>query len=150
MNQHEHKPQKEVGQLVEVWGDTVSFNELIKAIVIGVVVSLAVFFAAKYLIEGLEQDQALAHAYAMLAGLGGCLLAGFISAKLFRPKRLVLEGDAEDSAWLQSVLAELAAEGKDLGDLKDLSPAVVQELKELQLYDAFVQQQKTPNTTQKH
>lgn len=146
----QQKPDAAVGQLVEVWGDTVSFQQLIKAIVIGVVVSLAVFFAAKYFIEGMAQDQALAHAYAMLAGLGGCLLAGFISAKLFPPKRLVLESSGEDSEWLQGVLAELAAEGKDLGDLNDLSPEVIQELKELQLYDAFATRQKNPNTTQQH
>lgn len=148
MNQNNNKPA--TGQLVEVWGDTVSYGELIKAIVIGVVVSLTVFFTAKYLIEGVVTDTALAHAYAMLAGLGGCLLAGFISARLFKPKRQVLEGGAADSEWLQSVLTELKDEGKDLGDMADLSPAVIEELKALQLYDAFVAHQEQSNKTQSH
>ncbi|MGV8248448.1 hypothetical protein ACV33N_31510, partial [Pseudomonas aeruginosa] len=69
-------------------------------------------------------------AYAMLAGLAGCVLAGVICARLFPPKREVVEHSAShDPAWRAEVLAELAAQPGGLGTLADLPPAVVKELK---------------------
>lgn len=74
----------------------------------------------------------------MLAGLGGCVLAGVICARLFPPKREVVEHSAShDPAWRAEVLAELAAQPGGLGTLADLPPAVVKELKELDLYELF-------------
>jgi hypothetical protein len=79
----------------------------------------------------------LARAYAMLAGLAGCVLSGLICALLFAPKREVVEGAAADPRWREEVLAELAGEHGDLGSVDDLPPSVVREMKELEIYDLF-------------
>ena len=74
----------------------------------------------------------------MLAGLAGCVLAGVICARIFPPKRVVTEMDmSTDPAWRAEVLRELEAQPGGLGTVADLPPAVVQELKELKLYELF-------------
>ena len=77
-----------------------------------------------------------ARAYAMLVGLAGCLVSGFVCARLFPPKREVVE-DAVDPFWREEVLAQMVAESARIGSIADLPPATVQELKELGLYELF-------------
>ncbi|BDB28346.1 hypothetical protein CTP10_R57570 [Cupriavidus sp. P-10] len=124
-------------RLIEVWGDTADTRHLAWSIVIGAVVSLGGFLVAARLLAGLASSPELARAYAMLAGLGGCLLAGVICAVLFRPKRQVIEGEPGDPRWRDDVLATLAGQPGGLGSIADLPAAVRQEMKELQLYDLF-------------
>ncbi len=84
------------------------------------------------------ESRQLAHAYAMLAGLAGCVIAGVICARAFAPKREVTELDtSNDPEWRREVLEELARQPGGLGTVQDLPPAVVQELKELKLYELF-------------
>lgn len=126
--------------LVEIWGDTADTGHLAWSIVIGAVVSLAGFLLASRALVGLAASPELARAYAMLAGLAGCLLAGAICARLFPPKREVVEGhgaQAGDVAWREQALDKLAEEAGGLGKLADLPPAVIAELKELELYELF-------------
>uniref|UniRef100_UPI003F8688C7 hypothetical protein n=1 Tax=Cupriavidus ulmosensis TaxID=3065913 RepID=UPI003F8688C7 len=124
-------------RLVEVWGDTADTRHLAWSIAIGAVVSLTGFLIASRVLSGLVKTPELARAYAMLAGLAGCLLAGVICACLFRPKREVIEGESADPTWREEVLDKLAEEAGGLGAIADLPPSVVQELKELQLYALF-------------
>ncbi len=77
--------------LAEVWGDVVDLRHLALAVVIGAVVSLATFIAALVGFHALGIVAASGRAYAMLAGLGGCLLAGAICAGLLPPKRVLVE-----------------------------------------------------------
>ncbi|WP_286936940.1 hypothetical protein [Achromobacter sp. UBA4530] len=133
-------PQAPSTRLAEVWSDTVDLRHLAWAIGIGISVSVAGFFAARRWLRGVVASPELAHAYAMLAGLAGCVLAGVICARLFPPKREVVEHSAtHDPAWRAEVLAELAEQPGGLGTLADLPEAVVRELKELDLYDLFAQ-----------
>ncbi|MGO4157420.1 hypothetical protein [Cupriavidus sp. YAF13] len=124
-------------RLVEVWGDTADTRHLAWSIAIGAVVSLTGFLLASRVLNGLVKTPELARAYAMLAGLAGCLLAGVICACLFRPKREVIEGEAADPTWREEVLDKLAEEAGGLGAIADLPASVVQELKELQLFALF-------------
>jgi hypothetical protein len=124
-------------RLVEIWGDTVDTGHLAWAIGIGTVVSLSGFLVARQVLAGMVGTPELARAYAMLAGLVGCLVSGVICAVLFAPKRNVVEGHGGDPAWREEVLAQLAQEHGGLGSLASLPPAVVQEMKELQIYDLF-------------
>ncbi len=127
-------------RLAEVWSDTVDLRHLAWAIGIGITISVAGFFAASRWLRGMVASPELAHAYAMLAGLAGCVLAGVICARLFPPKREVIERSAtHDPAWRAEVLAELAEQPGGLGTLADLPEPVVRELKELDLYDLFAQ-----------
>ena len=123
-------------ELYEVWGDTVDGRHLIYAIAIGAVVSLGAFFIAKHLLVGWVASAQMARAYAMLIGIVGCLAGGAISAALFKPKRHVMEHQA-DPAWRAQVLLELQNEFGDLGKLSDLPPATIAELHEMDLYELF-------------
>ena len=125
------------GQLVEVWGDTVDVRHLAWAIVLGIGISLPAFFLATRVLASVVSSPDLARAYAMLAGLAGCVLAGVLCAVLFKPKRVVVEGEAADPFWRQEVLAKLAEQTGDLGSVDDLPPEVVKEMKELEIYDLF-------------
>ena len=120
-----------------MWGDTADAGHLAWSIVIGLGISLSVFLLANRLLAGNVASASLARAYAMLAGLGGCVLSGIICAVLFKPKREVIEGEAVDPFWREEVLVKLAEQYGDLGSVADLSPAVVQEMKELEIYDLF-------------
>jgi len=127
--------------LYEVWGDTVNGRHLVYAIGIGAVVSLGAFFVAQYLLVGWVANAQMARAYAMLVGIVGCLAGGAISARLFKPKRHVVEHQA-DPAWRAQVLLELQREFGDLGKLSDLPPATIAELKEMDLYTLFADYEK--------
>ncbi|MGO4328640.1 hypothetical protein AB4Z48_12420 [Cupriavidus sp. 2TAF22] len=145
MNKQEAAPAR---RLVEVWGDTADTRHLAWSIAIGAVVSLTGFLIASRILAGLVRSPELARAYAMLAGLAGCLLAGVICALVFRPKREVIEdaaggpGAAHAPAWREEVLDKLEEETGGLGSVADLPPAVVQELKELQLYELFASRER--------
>lgn len=124
--------------LYELWGDTVNGRHLIYAIAIGASVSLSAFFLAKHLLVGWVDNAQMAKAYAMLVGIVGCLVGGAISAKLFKPKRNVVEHQA-DPAWRAKVLAELQDEFGDLGSLSDLPAETLAELHEMDLYEVFAE-----------
>jgi hypothetical protein len=130
--------------LYEVWGDTVDGRHLIYSIAIGAAVSLGAFFTAQHLLMGWVDNAQMAKAYAMLVGIVGCLVGGAISAKLFKPKRNVVEHQA-DPAWRAQVLSELRAEFGDLGQLSDLPAETLAELHEMDLYELFADDEK--NTT---
>lgn len=129
-------------ELYEVWGDTVDGRHLICSIAIGATVSLSAFFAAQELLSHWVASPQMARAYAMLVGIVGCLAGGAISAALFKPKRHVVEQQA-DSAWRSEVLKELQSEFGDLGRLSDLPPETLAELREMDLYDLFAEHEKT-------
>lgn len=125
-------------ELYEVWGDTVDRRHLVYAIVIGAVVSLGAFFLAQRLLLGWAASPQIARAYAMLVGILGCLAGGVISAMLFKPKRQVVEHQA-DPAWRAQVLHDLQREYGDLGTLADLPPEALAELREMDLLALFAE-----------
>lgn len=125
-------------RLAEVWGDTVDLRHLAWAIAIGTGISVLGFYLASRWLATVVESRQLAHAYAMLAGLAGCVIAGVICARAFAPKREVTELDtSNDPEWRREVLEELARQPGGLGTVQDLPPAVLQELKELKLYELF-------------
>ena len=123
-------------QLAEVWGDVVDIRHLWWSIIIGCAIALPAFLGSSWIFTQFVSTPALARTYALLVGLAGCLIAGAICAKLFRPKR-VLEEEMTDLAAREEALAELAAETGDLGNIEDLPPAAAQELRDLGIYDLF-------------
>lgn len=123
-------------ELYEVWGDTVDGRHLLYSILIGAAISLGAFFSTQQLFLGWVASEQMARAYAMLVGIIGCLAGGALSALLFKPKRHVVEHQA-DPAWRAQVLLELQEEFGDLGRLADLPPATVAELHEMDLYQLF-------------
>lgn len=133
-----HAPQVPAGQsLVEVWGDTAELRHMAWAIVLGIGISLSGFLIANKILQVHVASAELARAYAMLAGLAGCILSGVVCAVLFKPKRLVVEDGAADPRWREEVIEELRQQYGSLGTESDLSPAVAQEMRELGLYELF-------------
>lgn len=132
------KQQIHKDDLVEVWGDTVSLSALIKSILIGASLSLCFFYYSQWVLDQVVENKNLAHAYSMLFGLLGCLLAGFICSILFKPKRKILESDHQSMQWFDDLIEQWEKEGKSIGTVQDLPEKIVQELKDLNLYDAFV------------
>jgi hypothetical protein len=123
--------------LAEVWGDTVDLRHLAWAIVLGIAISVAAFELGKRLLLSVVSDAAIVRADAMLIGLGGCVVAGVVSAVLFRPKRVVVEQSVDESDRV-AVLTQLAEEWGGIGSLSDLPASAKAELKELGLLELFV------------
>jgi hypothetical protein len=122
--------------LYEVWGDTIESRDLLLAILIGGAVSLSTFGIAHFTLHNLVESAQMAKAYSMLVGILGCLAGGVLSARLFKPKRDVIE-EAADPAFREQVVADLLKEYGTLGRLEDLSPEMTAELHELELYELF-------------
>jgi hypothetical protein len=127
----------QTSHLVEVWGDTVDIRHLAWSVALGIGISLGAFFSANYFLALYVHDAAMTRAYAMLVGLAGCLIAGAVCAKLFKPKRVVVD-QSSDTARREEVLDQLAAEAGGLGFVADLPLAATTEMKELGLYDVFL------------
>ena len=122
-------------QLVEVWGDVVDVVHLRWSMVIGCALALPSYLIAALLFRQVAEPQ-LARAYALLVGLVACLVAGAICARLFAPKRDLVEEPGDDAAR-EEAIAELVAESGALGNLEDLPDAARQELRDLAIEDLF-------------
>ncbi|GAV35589.1 hypothetical protein ROTAS13_03266 [Roseomonas sp. TAS13] len=131
------KPDGAAWPYAEVWGDTVVLKDLGKSVVIGAVIALACYFAARWILSGFVATPQVAKTYAMLFGLIGCIIAGAVCARLFAPKRDLSE-QAHDDAWREATLEKLAMEAGGLGRIADLPASVQTEMRELDLYDSFV------------
>lgn len=123
----------------DVWGDTVNLRHLAIGMILGIVVSLSCYIVGLKVIQANYPKLAvnLMTAYALLVGIGGCLLSAVVTANLFKPKRILNEEEfsEEDRA---SVLDELQVDrAREAEELKMASPAIIEEMKELQLYDLF-------------
>lgn len=123
--------------LAEVWGDTVDLKHLAWAVILGVSIGVAAFEAGQWLLASIVHDAAIVRADAMLVGLGGCLVAGVVSAVLFKPKRVVREHAVDESERI-AVLDQLANEWGGIGALAELSASARAELEALGLLELFV------------
>lgn len=123
----------------DVWGDTVDLKHLAIAMGIGIIISLLFYILGlNYLQANVSKLAAnLMTAYALLIGIAGCLLSAIISAKLFKPKRKLNEEEFSEADRL-AVLEELKIDiDKEADELQFVGPKVIQEMKDLQIYDLF-------------
>ena len=123
--------------LVEVWGDTVNFKSMIFAIVIGSVVSTGTFLLAKFFLSSSSGDTTLLNGYAMLIGLGGCLLSGFICSIMFKPARTVISSQEDNSENVKAFIVDLIKDDPNYTSVNDLPSEVKEELNLLQLMTVF-------------
>ncbi|MEU4429746.1 hypothetical protein ACH474_17065 [Nocardia rhamnosiphila] len=129
---------REHPQYLEVWGDTVVGRHLAVSVVIGVGVSLSALLLADRAFSSFVANDSLADAYALLVGIAGCVIAGLICGRLFRPKRIVVTEVSEDAA-VGEVIAALREERQGLGSLDDLPAHTRRELDELGLRRRFTE-----------
>ena len=123
--------------LVEVWGDTVNFKSMLFAIVIGSVVSTGTFLLAKFFLSSSSGDTTLLNGYAMLIGLGGCLLSGFIGSIMFKPARTVISSQEDNSENVKAFIIDLIKDDPNYTSVDDLPSEVKEELNLLQLMTVF-------------
>ncbi|WP_413317732.1 hypothetical protein AA0Z99_12185 [Agrococcus sp. 1P02AA] len=125
---------------LEVWGDTVDGRHLLGAILIGVGLGTPAYLVAAWLFGQAEAiDPALSKSYALLVGLGACVLTGVISARIFPPKRVLVEADDEPGSR-EVAMDSIEQEFGPLGDPDELPAAVLREVKELGLYEDLARQ----------
>ncbi|WP_457588740.1 hypothetical protein [Ensifer canadensis] len=130
-------PAPSVGDnLAEVWGDIVDRTQLAKAIAIGTGVSLSTYWIAGWFLAGRASTPEIGRAIAMLFGILGCVGGGIIGARLFKPKRVIVDETA-NAAWRIAALDQLNLERGGVGRIEDLPPVAAAEMKEVGLYDLF-------------
>lgn len=123
----------------DVWGDTVNLKHLAIAMLIGIVLSLSSFILGlDFIHESFPKlPKNLNSSYALLIGILGCLLSAVISANLFKAKRVLNQNEFLDEDR-NALLEELQIDReKEADELKTVGPQMVEEMKQLQLYDLF-------------
>lgn len=124
-------------RLLDVWGDTVNSRHLGASIALGILVPVPIYLISESIFVDTVSNPALGKSYALLAGLLGCLIAGTVAGRLFRPKRVLREQTEIDETAQRAALDEIIAESGAMGDPADLAPAVQKELRALGLHDIF-------------
>lgn len=125
---------------LEVWGDTVDGRHLLYSILIGVGLGTPAYLLAAWLFDQADGiDPALSKSYALLVGLGACVLTGVVNAKLFPPKRILVDADDEPGSR-EVAMDSIEQEFGPLGDPDELPPAVLREVRELGIYDDLASQ----------
>jgi hypothetical protein len=132
------------GQLAEIWGDVVSRPQLGKAMIIGAILSVAIYYVTLATIAPMAATPAIGKALAMLTGIVGSVVSGAICSRLFLPKRIVVEQAQTGTEWQTDILQQLEQEGGPIGRVEDLPPEVAQEMREVGLYDLFKTYQDRP------
>lgn len=127
-----------MSRLIEVWGDTVDTKHLSASIALGAGIATPAFLLGRKLFKATVEDQTLAQSYALLVGLGACLAAAFIAARLFRPKRIVTQSEATADSRREALDA-IVADGGEWTDPSGLSDEVQDELRQLGLYGVLTQ-----------
>ena len=123
-----------MSNLLEIWGDTVDARHTIGAIALGVGIATPLYLAADHFFSRGPGDASLSSSYALLVGLAGCLIAGFIGARVFPPKRVVTEQHSSHESRTETMNA-IEAEFGPLGDPDELPEPVRDEVRALGLYE---------------
>ncbi len=124
----------------EIWGDVVDIKHLACAILIGLIISLSFYIIGVKIIHlSLPTlTPSLNKAYGLLIGMLGSLLSAIISAKLFKPKRIINEGSNYVQEDQHAVIKELGIDLKKEAELlKNADPQIIEEMKQLGIYDLF-------------
>ncbi|MFD3683533.1 hypothetical protein ACFWTE_01775 [Nocardiopsis sp. NPDC058631] len=123
-----------MSNLLEIWGDTVDARHTVGAIALGVGIATPLYLAADHFFSRGSADPALSGSYALLVGLAGCVIAGFLGARLFAPKRVVTEQQSTHEGRAAAMDA-IEAEYGPLGDPDELPRPVQDEIRALGLYE---------------
>ena len=131
MNTEREKIQK---VLTEVWGDTVNIRELAISIILGVIFTMVFYLIGRKIFMSMGTiEENLAKGYALFIGIAGCFFAAVISAKSFRPKRIV--GELDSTTDVAEVLEYAHMTPEEEGEaLTKVGPDVIKEMEDLELY----------------
>ncbi|WP_052068055.1 hypothetical protein [Rhodococcoides fascians] len=126
-------------ELIQVWNETVKTRNLFKALLISVPLTVIGLLVAEKLLTGVLDDDEIARTYSLLIGLVIVVTTAAINARLFRPQRIVTTEAPSESTTFEEALRDLEVEPGGLGDTAAVPPEVRQEMRDLGLYDAFVE-----------
>lgn len=128
------KQSKENYKYTEVWGDTVDLKELLLSCLIGVILTMTMYFVGRSIFATMDGlDEGMANGYSLLVGIGGCILSGVVNTLLFKPKRNfegILRADS-----LEEVLKDAGITVEE--EIEALAKAdieIIEELEDLQMY----------------
>lgn len=127
---------------INFWGDTVEQTELFIGIVFSAIASYAVFYGGKtYLTTHFAYiGKNLISGYSLFLGLVTTVVVAVIIAKNFKPKRIFHDDECnfDKEKFIQEYHIDLKQEALHL---KDSSPEIIQELKQLGLYAVFAEKE---------
>ena len=128
------EPEKKQKVLTEVWGDTVNIKELAISIILGVIFTMVFYLIGRKIFMSMGTiEENLAKGYALFVGIAGCFIAAVISAKAFRPKRIV--GELDSMTDVAEVLEYAHMTPEEEGEaLTKVGPDVIKEMEDLELY----------------
>lgn len=128
------EPEKKQKVLTEVWGDTVNIKELAISIILGVIFTMVFYLIGRKIFMSMGTiEENLAKGYALFIGIAGCFIAAIISAKSFRPKRIV--GELDSTTDVAEVLEYAHMTPEEEGEaLTKVGPDVIKEMEDLELY----------------
>ena len=122
-----------VKKFAEVWGDTLVLKELLFSAILGIALTMAGYLlGVRYFAEIKGLSKSLITGYALMTGIIGCVAAGTIASKLYKPKRTV-----EDMIVQEDIAAVLKAGDMTLEEetlaMTNLDSQVLSEMQELNL-----------------
>jgi len=104
------------------------------ASILGIALTMAMYLIGRSIflkIDGL--DVGLAKGYSLLLGIVGCIASGVISAKLFKPKRIIEEKFENEN--IEDILKAAGMTVEDeINALRNVDPEIIAEMEEFELY----------------
>ncbi|WP_026896133.1 hypothetical protein [Clostridiisalibacter paucivorans] len=132
-------------RLAEVWGDTVVLKELFFSSILGITLTMLGYILGSKFFSGIETlEPGLVKGYALMIGIIGCVLSGILSAKLFKPKRIVEEKFEQEN--IEDVIKSggMTLEEEILA-LSTVDKQILDEMEELNLTALLELRSKTDN-----
>ena len=122
-----------VKKFAEVWGDTLVLKELFFSAILGIALTMAGYLLGVRYFAGIQGlSKSLITGYALMTGIIGCVAAGTIASRLYKPKRTV-----EDMIVQEDIAAVLKAGDMTLEEetlaMTNLDSQVLSEMQELNL-----------------
>ena len=122
-----------VKKFAEVWGDTLVLKELFFSAILGIALTMAGYLLGVRYFAGIQGlSKSLITGYGLMTGIIGCVAAGTIASKLYKPKRTV-----EDMIVQEDIAAVLKAGDMTLEEetlaMTNLDSQVLSEMQELNL-----------------
>lgn len=130
-------------EYISFWGDTVDGKELFIGIIVSVIVSYAAFYGGKVYLSThfADIEKKLISGYSLFLGLVAAVVVAVIIAKIFKPKRIFCEDECnfDQEKFIQEYKIDLEQEALHL---KNSSPEIIKEMKQLGLYSIFAEKEK--------
>ena len=122
-----------VKKFAEVWGDTLVLKELLFSAILGIALTMAGYLlGVRYFAEIKGLSKSLITGYALMTGIIGCVAAGTIASKLYKPKRTVQDLIVQEDIAAVLKAGDMTLEEETIA-MTNLDSQVLSEMQELNL-----------------